>query len=55
MESSTIKGKDITREAKSPPTAKARAQRRQSLTGIPLPPGLDRRTSLGGTSTDARK
>ncbi|KMT15047.1 hypothetical protein BVRB_3g061690 isoform B [Beta vulgaris subsp. vulgaris] len=54
VESSTIKGKDITREAKSPPTAKARAQRRQSLTGIPLPPGLDRRTSLGGTSTDAR-
>ncbi|CAO2831700.1 unnamed protein product [Amaranthus hypochondriacus] len=42
------------REAKSPTTGKARALRRESLTGLPPPPGSDRRSSLGSTSTDAR-
>ncbi|KAL2923557.1 Kinesin-like protein KIN-14L [Bienertia sinuspersici] len=50
--SSSMKGKGIAREARSPPTAKARAVRRQSLTGLP-PPGSNRRSSLGSSkSTD---
>ncbi|XP_021741019.1 kinesin-like protein KIN-14L isoform X1 [Chenopodium quinoa] len=52
VESSSIKGKDNAREPRSPSTAKARTVRRQSLTGIP--PGSNRRSSLGGISTDAR-
>ncbi|KNA18749.1 hypothetical protein SOVF_067930 [Spinacia oleracea] len=55
VESSSMKGKDIAREPRSPPSTKARTLRRQSLTGIPPPPGSNRRSSLeGGTSTDAR-
>lgn len=52
MESPSINN---VREAKSPTTGKARALRRESLTGLPPPPGSDRRSSLGSTSTDARK
>ncbi|KAJ8437059.1 hypothetical protein Cgig2_025906 [Carnegiea gigantea] len=53
-ESLSLKGKSVANEAKSPPTSKGRASRRQSLTGIP-PSGPDRRSSLGGTPTEARK
>ncbi|KAL9232587.1 hypothetical protein vseg_007684 [Gypsophila vaccaria] len=52
-ESISTTSKNISVEAKSPPSSRTRDLRRQSLTNIP-PPGTIRRTSLGGMSNDAR-